>query len=91
MIDYNATLSQVVHDYVINVIFLFRKNLSSSTAGGNIKIVARIAVNSINCHLLLPSLLITKDDNTRKWIKLHRLRIFLQDVTQMTLTLFTLV
>ena len=56
MIDYNATLSQVVHDYVINLIFLFRKNLSSSTAGRNIKIVARIAVNSINCHLLLPSL-----------------------------------
>ena len=44
MIDCNATLSQVVHDYVINVIFLFRKNLSSRTAGRNIKIVARIAV-----------------------------------------------
>ena len=57
MIYYNATLSQVVHDYVINVIFLFRKNLSSSTAGRNIKIVARIAVNSINCHLLLTVLL----------------------------------
>ena len=56
MIDYNATLSQLVHDYVINGIFLFRKNLSSSTAARNIKIVARIAVNSINCHLLLPSL-----------------------------------
>ena len=58
MIDYNATLSQVLHDYVINVIFLFRKKLSSSTAGRNIKIVARIAVNSINCNLLLTPLLL---------------------------------
>ena len=53
MIDHNATLSQVVHDYVINVLFLFMKNLSSSTAKRNIKIVASFAVNSINCHLLL--------------------------------------